>query len=627
MGVVDGVTMRCLLVLAVCCATALSSKVDLDTPRTAHTTRDGAGKGPTPYKLVFSDEFETDNRNFAEGDANWMALNSHNDGTADLEGYNQHAATTKGVKLRLTASNDSIVLDPSGTPRPYSSAMLQTWNKTCFRGGILEVSLQLPGQSDVPGMWPAVWMLGNLGRVGYGKPFAQSETADGQSAMWPYSYDTCMPHSYPNFMPPNAGQRYDACNASTIPGYCVASDMSTRDCEILMANKKLLQGTVAHGRGNPELDLLEVSVNDFTSKNMQATMSTSLQIAPVTGGNGWISRSGECYDQVFTNLSVGTGGTAAGASQLNEWHGANGAEVISALTDMPSSPFESQHVYRLEWKLTNASTRTGGLSWFMKKPNETEYQFLFDVPQAALAGCDQIGSEYRTEERPIPQEPMSLLLNLALANDFSPVPTHDARFREGFPYTMDIDYVRFYQHKDAAPEDSQCDPPEWPTTDFINANPQLYVNPNASALKVEYNVTLCNGTGPVNTSHPSGPQWHAYYDERCPSFGEIAPGGCYSGDLSAACRQCFFRPVFEELAFTANGVYGDNTSGQSKTTGFNLNPICPVSVCIAKKVPLEQCADETLPGSNTCTKLNLHFEGSTLPVKYCGNGAQNYDQR
>ena len=29
------------------------------------------------------------------------------------------------------------------------------------------------------------------------------------------------------------------------------------------------------------------------------------------------------------------------------------------------------------------------------------------------------------------QEPMYLLMNLALANDFSPVPTHDAEFRAG----------------------------------------------------------------------------------------------------------------------------------------------------------------------------------------------------
>jgi len=104
--------------------------------------------------------------------------------------------------------------------RIYNSAMLQTWNKTCFRGGILEVKLQLPGDHDKPGMWPAAWMLGNLGRVGFGKDVFTTKEVDGQGAMWPYSYDTCLPHSYPYFMPPNTYQRYDACNASEIPGTC-----------------------------------------------------------------------------------------------------------------------------------------------------------------------------------------------------------------------------------------------------------------------------------------------------------------------------------------------------------------------------------------------------------------------
>ena len=55
---------------------------------------------------------------------------------------------------------DEISVDHSGTPRPYTSAMLQTWNKTCFQpSGVLEVSLQLPGTSNKTGLWPAAWML------------------------------------------------------------------------------------------------------------------------------------------------------------------------------------------------------------------------------------------------------------------------------------------------------------------------------------------------------------------------------------------------------------------------------------------------------------------------------------
>jgi beta-glucanase (GH16 family) len=38
----------------------------------------------------------------------------------------------------------------------------------CFTGGRLETSVMLPGENTIVGLWPAVWTLGNLGRVGYG---------------------------------------------------------------------------------------------------------------------------------------------------------------------------------------------------------------------------------------------------------------------------------------------------------------------------------------------------------------------------------------------------------------------------------------------------------------------------
>jgi len=499
--------------------------------------------------------------------------------------------------------------------------MLQTWNRTCFRGGILEVSLQLPGTFDKPGMWPAVWLLGNLGRVGYGVPSDLGSEVGGSGNMWPYSYDTCLPHSYPYYMPPNTNQRYDACNASEILGYCDAQDYSTRDCEKLMAKKGLLQGSVLHGRGTPELDLLEVSVNNFanTSGGYEATISTSLQIAPLTGDNGWIAGSGTCYDQLATNLTVGVGGASAGNSQVNGYHGAYGAEVISALTELQAEPFQQQFIYRLEWKLR------GGLTWYIKRPADAAFQLLFNIPQKALAGCGAFGSQYRTEDRPVPEEPMYLLLNLALANDFSPVPTHDEDFRAGFPYSMLVDYVRMYQLEDAPPADSQCDSEEWPTAAYINANAELYANPNISTLEITYNESLCNETGKV-TVGSDDLVWHSYYDERCPVFGATRPGGCYSANTSQSCRQCYTKSTFEKVAFTKYGAYGDGTSGQQKTTGFIPNPICPQFVCKAKHFPASECADETLPSANTCTELHLSFNSGTLPVKYCGNLAMNQNR-
>ena len=95
---------------------------------------------------------------------------------ADLPGYDPDAVTTTGGYLELRL--DAFVNHGLN----YRSGMVQSWNKLCFKGGLIEVSLQLPGAGDVSGLWPAVWTMGNLGRAGYGA------TTDG---MWPYSYQAC----------------------------------------------------------------------------------------------------------------------------------------------------------------------------------------------------------------------------------------------------------------------------------------------------------------------------------------------------------------------------------------------------------------------------------------------------
>lgn len=69
----------------------------------------------------------------------------------------------------------------------YQGGMLQSWNKLCFTGGYIEVSVSLPGTPQISGFWPGeygyesqtydlrlismlagVWTMGNLGRPGYG---------------------------------------------------------------------------------------------------------------------------------------------------------------------------------------------------------------------------------------------------------------------------------------------------------------------------------------------------------------------------------------------------------------------------------------------------------------------------
>lgn len=40
---------------------------------------------------------------------------------------------------------DPISWEPTKKSRNYTSGMVQSWNKFCFTGGVLEISVQLPG--------------------------------------------------------------------------------------------------------------------------------------------------------------------------------------------------------------------------------------------------------------------------------------------------------------------------------------------------------------------------------------------------------------------------------------------------------------------------------------------------
>jgi beta-glucan synthesis-associated protein KRE6 len=132
--------------------------------------------------------------------------------------------------------------------------MMQTWNKFCFQGGMVEVRAQLPGavskkskNPDVAGgpnartqtgafypTWPGIWMMGNLGRAIF---------SGSTSRMWPFSYNECNPDA---FDPTN--QRISACESN--PGHGLNPNQ---------------------GRGAPEIDLLEGG---------GVAISSSIQIGP-----------------------------------------------------------------------------------------------------------------------------------------------------------------------------------------------------------------------------------------------------------------------------------------------------------------------------------------------------------
>ena len=77
--------------------------------------------------------------------------------TNNLEWYDPAAITTKNGALEITLSAKQT------HGLNYQGGLMSTWNKFCFTGGLVLVSVSLPGANNVAGLWPAVWSMGNLG--------------------------------------------------------------------------------------------------------------------------------------------------------------------------------------------------------------------------------------------------------------------------------------------------------------------------------------------------------------------------------------------------------------------------------------------------------------------------------
>lgn len=80
------------------------------------------------------------------------------------------------------------------------------------------------------------------------------------------------------------------------------------------------------------------------------------------------------------------------------------------------------------------------------------------LKQAGMAADTRV----EISERPIPQEPMYIIVNFGMSKNFAEVDLDNLPF----PATMLVDYIRVYQRKDE--KNIGCDPKDFPTQDYIN---------------------------------------------------------------------------------------------------------------------------------------------------------------
>ncbi|KAH8107387.1 glycoside hydrolase family 16 protein [Phellopilus nigrolimitatus] len=398
--------------------------VDKETPKEAMSRTGTDGK---TYNLVFSDEFNTDGRSFYPGDdPYWEAQDLQYWATGDLEWYSPDAITTQGGKLVITMAN---------TPNHglnYSSGMLTSWNKFCFTTGYIEVSVSLPGSGAVAGLWPGVWTMGNLGRAGYGA------TTDG---MWPYSYDSCDLGTYP-------GQQDKAGNpvSSSTDGWNGAA-LSTTPGQRLSA-------CTCPGSDHPG----PTTNGGYRGRGVDTTLdngevSQSFQIAPFNA------------NVKFNNATPATTLYDDTVTHFNPFTGTALQQAVSAVSLVDNSKYNGSGyaTYGFEYWSDMANRDDGYVTWY------SQGQTSWKITSASI-GPD---STSEVSQRLIAEEPMYIVMNLGMspsweAQDFAHLV---------FPSKMYIDYVRVYQRSDVK-DGVTCDPPNHPTTDYINAHPNAYLNPN-----------------------------------------------------------------------------------------------------------------------------------------------------
>ncbi|KIR25912.1 glucosidase [Cryptococcus deuterogattii 99/473] len=384
----------------------IPNMIDNDTPQEAYTRTGFDGK---TYNLVFSDEFEKEGRTFFPGDDPfWTGVDLNYWPTGDLEWYDPAAITTKDGHLVITINQQEI------HDLNFRSGMLQSWNQMCFQYSIyIETSVSLPGNNNVGGFWPGVWMMGNLGRPGYGA------TTDGT---WPYSYDSCDYGTLANQTNPQGTGPEGALTSGANDGpisYLPGQRMSSCTCK----GEDHAGPDVTYGRGVPEIDVLEGQI-DLTVNRGQ--VSQSAQFAPFDAGYEFLNTSKGAI-QYDTDITI-----------WNSYKGGTYQEAVSSLTYIDSNNYVGTSgkfgIYGFEMFSDPNNRNSGYITWVADgKKSWTMYP-------AAVGPL----SSMNIGQRLISEEPMAMVINFGMSNNFQAIDLNHLTF----PAEMHVDYMRVYQRSE-----------------------------------------------------------------------------------------------------------------------------------------------------------------------------------
>ncbi|KAF8222139.1 glycoside hydrolase family 16 protein, partial [Tricholoma matsutake] len=420
--------------------------IDLDTPQSAYTKT--SYHDPTlKLQLVFSDEFNTDGRTFYPGDdPYWEAVDLHYWATNNVEWYDPAAIMTRNGALEVTLSRK----ETHGLH--YEGGMMMSWNKFCFTGGLVETSVTLPGTNNVVGLWPAIW---TLGRAGYGA------SLDGT---WPYTYDSCdvgtAPNQTFNGQPQSATIDGDP-NSGGALSFLPGQRLSRCTCPGESHPGPLHADGTYIGRSAPEIDVFEAQV---TGNPLTGQVSQSAQWAPFNKQYEWFNTTQNIVivDPQITVLNSYVGGAFQQATS-------GVTETILLFLDQDCYELQTAcfSAYGFEYK---SGFDNAYISWI------SEGKLTWTLNQAGMAADERV----QISSRPIPQEPLYIIINLGMSTNFGDVDLAHLTF----PTILRVDWIRVYQPQDAI--NIGCDPKEFPTQTYINKYIRAYTDANLTTWRDDF---------------------------------------------------------------------------------------------------------------------------------------------
>ncbi|CAA7258630.1 unnamed protein product [Cyclocybe aegerita] len=419
--------------------------IDVDTPQSVYVKP--SYHDPTvEMQLVFSDEFNTDGRTFYPGDdPYWEAVDLHYWATNNLEWYDPAAIMTNNGALEITLSQKAT------HGLNYQGGMMTTWNKFCFTGGLIESAVTLPGANNVVGLWPAIWTMGNLGRAGYGASL---------EGMWPYTYDACdvgtAPNQTLNGLPVAATVNGDAGNGGVL-SYLPGQKLSRCTCKGESHPGPVHSDGTYVGRAAPEIDIFEAQISGTP---LTGQVSQSSQWAPFNAGYDWFNTSANL---IIPDPTI---------SVLNEYKGGVFQQATSVVSETDQNCYELTgkgcfSVYGFEY---TPGFDGAYISWISND------KLAWTMNAGGMAADPKVN----ISARPIPQEPLYILANLGMSNNFGDVDLEHLTF----PATMRVDYIRVYQPRGAI--NIGCDPKNFPTAAYIEQYIEAYTNPNLTTWVDDY---------------------------------------------------------------------------------------------------------------------------------------------